>query len=133
MHATAVLIYKLVAGHLLDDKLSMETVFTSGFLAVLKAWSLCGLKYPEINVLGHMLLTRMTTDAAVRTCDKALDASGKQRKFFAIQQLAKMFGEQSIFAGELVCTLSHHVLIALPELGGALQLVKLLKHLRPST
>jgi len=104
MHATAALIYKLVAGHLLDDKLNMETVFTSGLLPVLKAWSLCGLKYLEINVLGHMLLTRMTTDAAVRTCDKALDASGKQRKICAIQQLAKMFGEQSILVVELVCT-----------------------------
>ncbi len=104
MHATATLIYKLVAGHLLDDKLNIETVFDSGLLSVLEAWSLCGLKYPEINVLGHMLLTRMTTDAAVRTCDKALDASGKQRRICAIQQLAKMFGEQSIFVDELVCT-----------------------------
>ncbi|KAL0054519.1 hypothetical protein WJX82_010150 [Trebouxia sp. C0006] len=94
MHATAALIYKLVAGQLLDDKLNMQRVFTSGLLPVLKAWSLCGLKYPEINVLGCMLLTRLTTDAAVRTCDKALDASGKQRRICAIQQLAKMFGSE---------------------------------------
>ncbi len=38
------------------------------------------------------------------SCDKALDASGKQRMICAIHQLAKMFGEQSISAAELVCT-----------------------------
>ncbi len=103
MHATAALIYKLVAGHLLDRKLNMQRVFTSGVLPVLEAWSLYGLKDPEMNVLGHMLLTRMTTDAAARSCDKTLDATGKQRKICAIQQLAKMFGEQSIFVAELVC------------------------------
>ncbi len=52
----------------------------------------------------HAALTRMTTDAAMRSCDKALDASGKQRKICAIQQLAKMFGEQSTSFAELVCT-----------------------------
>ena len=104
MHAIAALIYKLVAGHLLDRKLNMQRVFTSGVLPVLEAWSLCGLTYLEMNVLGHMLLTRMTTDAALRSCDKGLDASGKQREICAIQQLAKMFGEQSIFVAELVCT-----------------------------
>ncbi len=104
MHAIAALIYKLVAGHLLDRNLNMQRVFTSGILPVLKAWSLCGLTYPEMNALGQMLLTRMTTDAAVRSCDKALDASGKQRKICAIQQLAKMFGEQSTSFAELVCT-----------------------------
>ncbi|KAL0034230.1 hypothetical protein WJX77_004435 [Trebouxia sp. C0004] len=45
-----------------------------------------------MNVLGHMLLKRMTTDAAVRPCDEAVEEGGKQRKICVIQQLAKMFG-----------------------------------------
>ncbi len=102
MHAIAALIYKLVAGHLLDKKLNMQRVFTSGLLPILEAWSIYGLTSMALNALGQMLLTRMTTDAAVRSCDKALDASGKQREICAIQQLAKMFGEQSIFVAELV-------------------------------
>ncbi len=56
MHAIAALVYKLVAGHLLDRKLNMQRVFTSGILPVLEAWSLCGLTYSDLNVLGHMLL-----------------------------------------------------------------------------
>jgi len=104
MHAIAALIYKLVAGHLLDKKLNMQRVFTSGVLPVLEAWSLCGLTCLEMNVLGQMLLTRMSTDAAVRSCDEAVGASGKQREICAIQQLAKMFGEQPISIAELVCT-----------------------------
>ncbi len=102
MHAIAALIYKLVAGHLLDKKLNMQRVFTSGLLPILEAWSIYGLTSMALNALGQMLLTRMTTDAAVRSCDKALDASGKQREICAIQQLAKMFGEQSTFVAELV-------------------------------
>ncbi len=104
MHAIAALIYKLVAGHLLDEKLNMQRVFTSGLLPILEAWSICGLTNFDLNLLGQLLLTRMTTDAAVRSCDKTLDASGKQREICAIQKLAKMFGEQSMSVAELVCT-----------------------------
>ncbi len=104
MHAIAALIYKLVAGHLLDRELNMQRVFTSGLLPILEAWLFYpyGLTSMDLNALGLLLLTRMTTDVAVRSCDKALDASGKQREICAIQQLAKMFGEQSIFVAELV-------------------------------
>lgn len=56
----------------------------------------------DLDALGLLLLTRMTRDTAVRSCDRALDASGKQREICAIQWLAKMFGEQSIFVAELV-------------------------------
>ena len=97
MHAIAALIYKLVVGHLLDRELNMQRVFTSGLLPILEAWSFYpyGLTSMDLNALGLMLLTRMTTNIAVRSCDKALDASGKQREICAIQQLAKMFGESS--------------------------------------
>ncbi len=104
IHAIAALIYKLVAGHLLDEKLNMQRVFTSGLLPILEAWSIYGLTNLNLNLLGQLLLARMTTDAAVRSSDKILDASGKQREICAIQQLAKMFGEQSISIAELVCT-----------------------------
>ncbi len=130
IHAMVALIYKLVAGHLLDEKLNMQRVFTSGLLPILEAWSIYGLTDWNLNLLGQLLLARMTTDAAVRSCDKKLDASGKQREICAILQLAKMFGEQSISVAELVCTQKWHIVL------GALlnhQLVKLLKHHRPST
>ncbi|DBA96486.1 TPA: hypothetical protein ACH3X1_015370 [Trebouxia sp. C0004] len=99
--------------------------------------SVCGLTILEMNVLGHMLLKRMTTDAAVRPCDEAVEEGGKQRKICVIQQLAKMFGEQSISVAELVCTqkLAYCIgrLACAYQPGCALQLVKLLKHHRPST
>ncbi len=105
MHDIAALIYRLVAGHLLDEKLNMQRVFTSGVLPILEAWSIYGLTSLDLNMLGQMLLTRMTTDAALRSCDKKLDASGKLREICAIQQVAKMFGEHSIFVAEhIVCT-----------------------------
>ena len=104
IHAIAALIYKLVAGHLLDKKLNMQRVFTSGLLPVLEAWAMYRLTNLDLNLLGQLLLTRMATDAAVRSCDKTLDESGQQREICAIQQLAKMFGEQSISVAELVCT-----------------------------
>ncbi len=105
MHDIAALIYRLVAGHLLDEKLNMQRVFTSGVLPILEAWSIYGLTSLDLNILGQMLLTRMTTDAAVRSCDKKLDASGKLREICAVQQMAKMFGEHSIFVAEhIVCT-----------------------------
>ncbi|KAL0034155.1 hypothetical protein WJX77_000688 [Trebouxia sp. C0004] len=92
MHEIAALIYRLVAGHLLDEKLNMQRVFTSGVLPILEAWSIYGLTSLDLNILGQMLLKRMTTDAALRSCDKKLDASGKLREICAIQQMAKMFG-----------------------------------------
>ncbi len=43
MNDIAALIYRLVAGHLLDEKLNMQRVFASGVLPVLEAWSIYGL------------------------------------------------------------------------------------------
>ncbi len=88
----------------LDKKLNMQRVFTSGLLPILEAWSIYGLTNLNLKRLGELLLKRMTTDAAVRSCDKSLDGSGEQRAICAVQQLAKMFGEQSISIAELVCT-----------------------------
>ncbi len=105
MHDIAALIYRLAAGHLLDEKLNMQRVFTSGVLPVLEAWSIYGLKNLDLNTLGQMLLARMTTDATLRSCDSKLDASGKLREICIVQQMAKMFGEHSIFvADHVVCT-----------------------------
>ncbi len=62
-------------------------------------------KFLDLNTLGQMLLTRMTTDATLRSCDRKLDASGKLREICAVQQLAKMFGKHSIFVlDHVVCT-----------------------------
>ncbi len=104
IYAIASSIYKLIAGHLLDKKLNMQRVFTSGLLPILEAWSIYGLTNLNLKRLGELLLKRMTTDAAVRSCDKSLDGIGEQRAICAVQQLAKMFGEQSISIAELVCT-----------------------------
>ncbi len=104
IHAIAALIYKLVAGHLLDEKLNMQRVFTSGLLPILEAWSSYGLTNLNLNLLGQMMLTRMTTDAAVRSCAETFNASGKLREICAIEQLAEMFGEHSISVAELLCT-----------------------------
>ncbi len=65
IHAIAALIFKLVAGHLLDKKLNMQRVFTSGLLPILEVWSIRGLTKLDLSLLGQLLLTRMTTDAAV--------------------------------------------------------------------
>ncbi len=101
----AALICRLVAGHLLDEKLNMQRVFASGVLPVLEAWSIYGLANLDLNALGQMLLTRMTTDATLRCCDRNLDTSRKLREICAVQQLAKMFGERSIFfLDHVVCT-----------------------------
>ncbi len=102
MHDIAALIYRLVAGHVLDDKLNMQRVFISGVLPILEAWSIYGVKSLDLGLLGQLLLTRMTTDAALRSCDKKLDASGKLREVCAVQQMAKMFGEHSIFVAQHV-------------------------------
>ncbi len=105
MNDIAALICRLVAGHLLDEKLSMQRVFASGVLPVLEAWSIYGLANLDLNTLGQMLLTRMTTDATLRCCDRNLDTSRKLREICAVQQLAKMFGEHSIFfLDHVVCT-----------------------------
>ncbi|DBA65710.1 TPA: hypothetical protein ACH3X2_002757 [Trebouxia sp. C0005] len=93
MHLIAAWIYRLVAGHLLDEKLNMQRVFTSGLLPILEAWSIYGLTSMPVNALGQMLLTRMIADDTLRSCDKKLDASGKLREICAVQQMAKMFGE----------------------------------------
>ena len=104
MHDIAALIYRLVAGHVLDEKLNMQRVFTSGLPPVLEAWSVYGLTSLDLDNLGHMLLTRMTTDVALGSCDKKLDESETLREICAVQQMANMFGEHSIFvAGHIVC------------------------------
>ncbi len=140
MHDIAALIYRLVAGHLLDEKLNMQRVFLSGFLPVLEAWSIYGLANLDLNTLGQMLLTRMTTDPTLRCCDIKLDASGKLREICAVQQLAKMFGEHSIFVLDHVvctlCTTNWHIVLG-ASLGlehiYALQPLKQLKDCRSIT
>ena len=115
MNAIAALIYRLVAGHLLDENLNMQRVFTSGFLPVLEAWSIYGLTNLDLNTLGQLLLTRMTTDATLRCCDRNVDTSGKLREICAVQQLAKMFGEHSIFVPDYIvctrCTTNWHIVL----------------------
>ncbi|KAL0054265.1 hypothetical protein WJX82_006384 [Trebouxia sp. C0006] len=112
MNAIAALIYRLVAGHLLDEKLNMQRVFTSGFLPVLEAWSIYGLTNLDLNTLGQLLLTRMTTDTTLRCCDRNLDTSGKLREICAVQQLAKMFGSQAASALQPVASVALGALYA---------------------
>jgi len=63
----AALLHKLLAGHLLDPKLNMQRIFSSGMMTVMSAWYTHRLQIRHVNDLGWLLLKRMVSDSGLRS------------------------------------------------------------------
>ena len=63
----AALLHKLLAGHVLDPKLNIQRIFSSGIMTVMSAWHIHGLQIRHVNDLGWLLLKRMVSDSALRS------------------------------------------------------------------
>ncbi len=71
----AALLYKLLAGHILDPNLDMQKTFTSGLLPVMMAWSKHGVKIQPVNDLGWLLMKRIVADDTLRSLSNTTDES----------------------------------------------------------